>query len=258
MGIYLITGASSGIGAACAEKLSRDGHTVVLVARSAEKLQQVAGTLSGTAHVFPYDLEDVANVKTIFDFCKDQGLKLDGMVYSAGVNADVPLKVCSPDIWDRVMRVNCLAFAEMGRHFYSKRYSHDFSRMVAISSSASISCDKGMGPYSASKAALNAVVKTMAKEFIKRGILVNAILPAGVLTPMAAAKIEALTGTAMDVPAAIAQLEQAPPTIAEQETQPCGIILPSHIATIAAYLVSAGNRYVTGALLPVSGGLAGI
>ena len=188
MGIYLITGASSGIGAACAEKLSRDGHTVVLVARSAEKLQQVAGTLSGTAHVFPYDLEDVTHVKTIFDFCKDHDLKLDGMVYSAGVNADVPLKVCSPDIWDRVMRVNCLAFAEMGRHFYSKRYSHDFSRMVAISSSASISCDKGMGPYSASKAALNAVVKTMAKEFIKRGILVNAILPAGVLTPMAAEK----------------------------------------------------------------------
>ncbi|MGP1470660.1 MAG: SDR family NAD(P)-dependent oxidoreductase [Schwartzia sp. (in: firmicutes)] len=258
MGIYLITGASSGIGAACAEKLSRDGHTVVLVARSAEKLQQVAGTLSGTAHVFPYDLEDVANVKTIFDFCKDQDLKLDGMVYSAGVNADVPLKVCSPDIWERVMRVNCLAFAEMGRHFYSKRYSHDFSRMVAISSSASISCDKGMGPYSASKAALNAVVKTMAKEFIKRGILVNAILPAGVLTPMAAAKIEALTGAAIDVSATITKLEQASPTIAEQETQPCGIILPSHIATIAAYLVSAGNRYVTGALLPVSGGLAGI
>lgn len=256
MGVYLITGASSGIGAACAEKLSRDGHTVVLVARSAEKLQQVAAALPGTAHVFPYDLEDVTQLKTIFDFCKEQRLKLDGMVYSAGVNADVPLKVCSPEIWARVMRVNCLSFAEMGRHFYSKRYSNDFSRMVAISSSASISCDKGMGPYSASKAALNAVVKTMAKEFIKRGILVNAILPAGVLTPMAAAKIEALTGTAMDVSATIAQLEQGPPVIAEQEAQPCGIILPSHIATIAAYLVSPENRYVTGALLPVSGGLS--
>ena len=153
------------------------------------------------------------------------------------------------------MRVNCLAFAEMGKHFYSKRYSHDFSRMVAISSSASISCDKGMGPYSASKAALNAVVKTMAKEFIKRGILVNAILPAGVLTPMAAEKIQTLTGTAMDVSATITQLEQGPPVIAEQEAQPCGIILPSHIARIAAYLVSAENRYVTGALIPVSGGL---
>lgn len=255
MGVYLITGASSGIGAACAAKLSSDGHTVVLVARSAEKLQQVAAALPGTTHVFPYDLEDVTQIKTIFDFCKGQGLKLDGMVYSAGVNADVPLKVCSPEVWERVMRVNCLAFAEMGKHFYSKRYSHDFSRMVAISSSASISCDKGMGPYSASKAALNAVVKTMGKEFIKRGILVNAILPAGVLTPMAAEKIQTLTGTAMDVSATIAQLEQGPPVIAEQETQPCGIILPSHIARIAAYLVSAENRYVTGALIPVSGGL---
>lgn len=256
MGTYLITGASSGIGAACAEKLSRDGHTVVLVARSAEKLQQVAGALPGSAHVFSYNLEDVAQIKTIFDFCKAQGLKLDGMVYSAGVNADVPLKVCSPEVWARVMRVNCLSFAEMGRHFYSKRYSNDFSRIVAISSSASVACDKGMGPYSASKAALNAVVKTMAKEFIKRGMLINAILPAGVLTPMAAEKIEALTGTPMDVEATIEQLEQGPPVIMEQEAQPCGIILPSHIATIAAYLVSPENRYVTGALLPVSGGLS--
>ncbi len=255
MGVYLIAGASSGIGAACAEQLSREGHIVVLVARNAEKLKTFATTLPTQAECFAYDLENVQQVRSIFDYCKEKGLKLDGMVYSAGMNADVPMKICTPDLMERVMRVNCIAFAEMGKHFYSKRYSNDFSRIVAISSSASQSFEKGMGPYNASKAALNAMVKTMAKEFVKRGVLVNAVLPAGVMTPMAAEKIAKMTGTAIDVERAIQELEQSPVPIHEGEAQPFGIIAPSAVAEMVAYLVSPKNRYVTGALLPISAGL---
>ncbi len=255
MGVYLIAGASSGIGAACAEQLSCEGHIVVLVARNAEKLKTFATTLPTQAECFAYDLENVQQVRSIFDYCKEKGLKLDGMVYSAGMNADVPMKICTPDLMERVMRVNCIAFAEMGKHFYSKRYSNDFSRIVAISSSASQSFEKGMGPYNASKAALNAMVKTMAKEFVKRGVLVNAVLPAGVMTPMAAEKIAKMTGTAIDVERAIQELEQSPVPIHEEEAQPFGIIAPSAVAEMVAYLVSPKNRYVTGALLPISAGL---
>lgn len=255
MGAYLIVGGSSGIGAACAERLSQEGHLTVLAARDAEKLKSVAAKLSVPAEYFGYDLENVQELRSIFDFCKEKGLKLDGMVYSAGMNADVPMKACTPELMERVMRVNCIAFAEMGRLFYSKRYSNDFSRIVAISSSASRSCEKGMGPYNASKAALNAVVKTMSKEFVKRGVLVNAVLPAGVMTPMAAEKIEKMTGKAIDVERAIRELEQTPVPIRETEAQPFGIIAPSSVAEIVAYLVSARNRYVTGALIPISAGL---
>lgn len=256
MGNYLITGASSGIGASCAKMLSKAGHTVVLIARNKEKLEGFADEeISGQKYCFAYDLNDVTNIHNIYDLCKERKLKLDGMIYSAGINADVPMKACTPDLFERVLRVNCIAFAEMARLFYSKRYSNDNSRVLAISSSASISCDKGMGPYSASKAALNAIVKTMAKEYVRRGILVNALLPAGVLTPMAVKKIETLTGEKYDLQAWLNDVEANPVHINEDEAQPLGIIPPSYLAHIVSYLVSPENKYITGALLPVSAGL---
>ena len=256
MGTFLIAGASSGIGEACAKKMSEDGHLVVLVARSIDKLQTVANSLSGESYIYSYDLEDCSNVRSIFDFCKNENLKLDGLIYSAGMNADVPIKACTPALFEKVLKINCIAFTEMGKCFYNKKYSNDNSRIVAISSSASIACDKGMGPYSASKSALNAIVKTMSKEFVRRGILVNALLPAGVLTPMAVKKIETISGYTIDLDAAIRDIESKPVEVKESEAQPYGIITPKYIADIVAYLVSLDNRYVTGALIPVSAGLS--
>lgn len=255
MGNYLITGASSGIGAACAKKLLLQGHTLVLVARNSEKLHKFTESLSGDIHPFVYDLEDIHNIRSIFDYCRSEGILLDGMIYSAGINSDVPMKACTPEIMERVMKINCIAFADMAKHFYSKRYSNDNSRILAVSSSSSISCDKGMGPYSASKAALNAMVKTLSKEYVRRGILVNALLPAGVLTPMTAKKIEMLTGVPYDLDRRLEQLENNPVQIQEGETQPYGIILPDNLADIISYLISPDNKYITGALLPVSAGL---
>lgn len=255
MGTYLITGASSGIGAACTQELVDHGHMVVLVARNQEKLQSFAAKLGGKSYWYPYDLEDLNHIRSIFDFCKQKELKLDGMIYCAGVDVESPIKGCSPGIWERAMKINCLAFAEMGRYFYSKRYSNDYARIVAISSSASVSCDKGMGPYSASKAALNAVVKTMAQEFVRRGILVNAVLPAGVLTPMAVAKIQKMTGQQIDYKKMEQEIEANPVKVHERDVQPYGLITTQNLANFIIYLVLPNNRYITGALVPVSAGL---
>lgn len=255
MRTYLITGASSGIGAACAKKLSAHGHNLVLVARNEEKLKTFAAALGGNHAVYAYDLEDTEHIRSIFDFCREHRLKLDGMIYCAGLDAEAPIKGCTAALWERAMKINCISFGEMGRLFYSKRYSNDYARVVAISSSASVSCDKGMGPYSASKAALNAVVKTMAKEFVRRGILVNAVLPAGVLTPMAVAKIQKMTGQWIDCEGREMEIESRPIEIQEDSVQPYGLITPQNLAAFISYLVSPSNRYITGALLPVSAGL---
>lgn len=254
MGAYLITGASSGIGAACAKELITRGHTVVLVARNQEKLESFASTLSGQALIYAYDLEQTDRIREIFDFCKESNLKLDGLIYCAGLDLESPIKGCRLAMWEKAMKVNCIAFAEMGRLFYSKRYSNDYAHIVAISSSSSITCDKGMGPYSASKAALNAVIKTMAKEFIRRGFIVNAVLPTGVLTAMAAAKIEKMTGERIDYEEKSVILDSNPLYIQENSEQPLGLITPGNLAKFIAYLVLEDNRYITGALLPVSAG----
>ncbi|MCI8454791.1 MAG: SDR family oxidoreductase [Lachnospiraceae bacterium] len=251
----LILGGSTGMGAACARLLSKRGHTVILVARNEQALRQTQASLSGEAMVFPYDLEDTEHVKTVFDFCREQGALLHAMIYCAGMDASYPIKACTASVMERVMRVNCFSFMEAGKHFSNKRYSVDYGKIVAISSSASITCDKGMGIYSASKAALNATVKTMAKEFTRRGILVNAVLPAGVLTPMAIKKMQMQdTGLQIKEEEAIEALNQNQPVIVSDSDQPLGIISPDSVAELITFLVSEQNKYITGALIPVSAG----
>lgn len=254
MARYLITGASSGIGRECARKLSELGHEVILVARNEESLKKLSDELPHESYWYSYDLSNAENIKDIFSYCKENIGKLDGMIYAAGVNADIPIKAISVGSFASVMNVNCGSFLMMGKFLANRKYSNDNARVVAISSSASISCDKGMGIYSASKAAMNALVKTMSKEFVHRGILVNAILPAGVLTPMAIKKIQTVTGQELDLGSIGKKLSEMEYSIDVSSEQPCGMILPDNLADVICYLVSKTNRYITGALIPVSAG----
>ena len=243
---YLIAGASSGIGAATALELSRDADHLILVGRSMERLEDVAGRCESNAHVCSYDLNDLEHIKDIFSACKEFGFKLDGMVYSAGVNADCPIKVNRISLMQEAMTVNCFAFVEAGKYFYSKTVSNDGSAIVAVSSISGITCEKGMAPYSASKAALNAVVKTMAKEFSRRRIRVNAVLPAGVDTPMAREKMKILgTGdSGYEGDAASSDTGQY-----------MGIIPDKIIADNIKFLLSCDSSYTTGELLTIGAGL---
>ena len=150
--------------------------------------------LPGQILCIKYDLEDIENISDIFRPIEEKGLKLDGFVYSAGKDASFPVKANRPMLMQSIMTVNCVSFVEMCRMFYSKRISNEGSSIVAISSIASLLNEKGMVAYSASKAALNSAVKTISKEFIRRRIRVNAVLPAGVSTAMAAEKTSLLEG----------------------------------------------------------------
>lgn len=256
-GPVLIIGGSSGIGAACARRLSAGGRTVILVARDKEKLRALAETLPSEALCLPYDLNNLEGIKSIFTFCSQNSQRLDGMIYCAGKDSVCPVKASQPALMEEIMRINCVAFLEAAKHFYSKRYSNNYSKIVAISSSASQSCDRGMGMYSASKAALNALVKTMAKEFTRRGILVNAILPAGVMTPMAAEKMQITSEIGpINVDLEIQRLNENPIPLNSEGDQPYGIISPDSVADLAEFLISEQNKYITGALLPISAGRA--
>lgn len=243
---YIITGASSGIGAACAKRLASDDNCLILVGRNCERLNSVAEGLPGRIKTISYDLNDLEHIKSIFVECKEQGVKLDGMVYSAGVNADCPIKANQIQLMQEAMNINCFAFVEMGKLFYSKSFSNDNSSIVAVSSISSITCEKGMAPYSASKAALNTVIKTMAKEFSRRKIRVNAVLPGGVDTPMARKKMEVL-GVKADEGG-------TKPNVAN-EPQFLGIIPPEIIADNIAFLLSQSGEFTTGELLVIGGGI---
>lgn len=233
----LVTGASSGIGAATSEYLSKQGYFVVLVARNKDRLNQLSQKLCGESLIIPYDLSDLEHIENILTNCKDQGIKLDGMVHCAGINNDIPIRANDVEVMKEVTTINYYSFVELGKYFNKKKYSNDRASIVAISSSAAETCGKGMCTYSASKAALNAAVKVMGKEFLKRRQRVNAVLPTFVDTPMAARMDESLG----DLDSKVAG-------------QPLGLIEPEQIAYLVEFLISDKSSYITGACIPVSAG----
>lgn len=245
---YLIVGASSGIGEACVHKLSDGAENLIVVARNREKLNALQNQYNGKVNVIPvpYDVTDLEHINMIFGACKEHQIKLDGMVYSAGMDGTWPVRVNNTSLMQEMMKVNCFAFVEIARNFYSKRFSSEGAAIVAVSSIASLLNDIGMSAYCASKAALNSYVKIMAKEFMRRRIRVNAVLPAGVSTPMAEKKGELLSGATL--PESANQNEVVP------NPQPLGMIPAETISSQIAFLLSGQAAYITGELLTVGAG----
>lgn len=230
----LVTGASSGIGEATAKYLAEQGAEVICVARREELLQKVCEYHPDRMWSVPCDLTDLENIEKIFEVIREKSGPLTGLVHCAGINRDMPVRTNDAHIMKRVMDTNYGAFVELGKYFCKKKYSEEGSSIVAISSTASYNYAKGMCTYSSSKAALNAAVMIMAKEFVKRKIRVNAILPNFVNTEM--------TKRSMDYNKGIG------------EGQPLGIIESEYIAYLVEFLLSDKAKYMTGCLIPVTGG----
>ncbi len=242
---FLIVGASSGIGKACADLLADSENTLYLVARNQDALKKMQETLPGTIRIIPYDLNEMDGIKKIFDEIKKDKVKLNGFIYSAGMDSFCPVKVMSVESMQNVMNINCFAFCECARHFFNRRISEDRAGIVAISSIASLLYEKGQMAYTASKSALNAAIKTMSREFASRSIRVNAILPAGVATTMANAKGAVLEGMDADV-------QKSP--VVQNNTQVYGAIPSEIIAENVKFLLSDISAYTTGELLTIGAG----
>lgn len=233
---YLITGGSSGIGVACAKQLVAEGMNVVLVSSNESKLKKAAEEIGECAEYIACELSDLQNVPAIFRETQRRGIVFDGMIHSAGIANPTPIACEEAENIQRMMNVNCLSFMVLGKEFYKRVNSKKGASIVAISSLAAQYPSKGQGVYATSKAALNTMVAVMAKEFLRRKIRVNAVMPSYVDTPM----IHDTTKAFMDNGA---------------ENLPLGIIEPSQVANLVSYLLSEKARNITGTSIPVSSGL---
>lgn len=232
---YLITGAAGGVGQAVVKEFSEHGEKMVLLGRNEEKLGKIKAETENVAACIRYDLEDVRNIETVFQECNSQGILLKGLVHCAGLNLGMPIKINDVDAMERMMQINLFSFVEMGKYFSKKKYTSENSSIVAISSMAALENARGMCIYSASKAALNSAVMTMAKELMPRNIRVNAIMPGYLERTMADEK-------------RFFKEEEI------KRIQPLGWIKYESIAKLAAFLSFGDADYITGALIPVGGG----
>lgn len=229
----LITGATSGIGLETAKYLYSHGERVFLIGRNEKKLKEISDDL-GNSTCFVCDLEVTSSIKDIFKYFKEQNIKLDGMIHAAGYAINMPVRSYQVEHLDRQMKIHYGAFVELCKCFYNRSVSNDNSSIVAISSLASVTARKGSIMYTGSKSALNAAISVISKEFTKRHIRVNGIMPAYVDTPM--------TDGVEDL-------------VDLNEVQPFGLIPPRSIAEILAFLLSDEAQYITGALIPISAGM---
>lgn len=232
---YLVTGATGGLGRSVVKELSGKGQKLVLLGRNEEKLKELDEETENVILCVTYDLENIDNIETIFQECVSRGIVFKGLIHCAGLNRGMPIKINDVHAMDRMMRINLYSFVELGKYFCKKKYTVENSSLIAVSSMAAMENAKGMCMYSASKAALNSVVQTMARELIARKTRVNAVMP-GYLEEMMNGEKRFMTDEAM------------------REIQPLGLIKYSYVAKLITFLVSEDACFITGALIPIGGG----
>lgn len=238
--VAFVTGASRGIGRACALALSASGARVALAARNLEKLNEAAGEIraaGGEAFVVELDIASEASIKDAFArTAKDFG-PVQILVNNAGITRDnLALRLKRED-WDEVLNTNLTGSFLCIQQVLQGMMRARWGRIINITSVVGEMGNPGQANYAASKAGLIGLTKTLAQEMGSRGITVNAVAPGFIETDM--------TGV---LPAEV------------REKMLAGIPLkrmgqPADIAAAVRFLASEDAGYITGHVLKVNGGM---
>src|SRR5215475_3384822 len=206
--IALVTGASRGIGAATALALARAGAHVVAVARTVgglEELDDAVRAVGGTATLVPLDLTDTDGIIRLAAVLMERYQRLDILIGNAGlVGPSSPLDHVQPKDWDDVMAVNVTANWHLICAMDALLRRSDAGRAVFLSSGAAHNMRAYRGPYSVSKAALEALVRTYAAETASTPVRVNLVNPGPTRTRMRAAVMPGEDPMTLPPPEAVA------------------------------------------------------
>ena len=238
----LVTGASSGIGAGIVELLDKLEAKVIMVSRRADKLEEIHSRLANKQSCYHVaDLSELEEIEGLVKRIIDENGPLDGFVHSAGITSSRPLKTIKPQVLDEVMKINFYSFVEICRCItVRKRFSEQGLNIVGISSTSSIQGNSSKTAYCASKAAMDAAVRCMAKELAGKGIRVNTVAPAFIDTGLYNAFLEKGEGS-----------KDAEIIMARQYL---GLGKTGDVANVVAFLLSDASRFITGSTIGVDGG----
>lgn len=238
----MITGASSGIGRACAILCSKLGAKIIACGRNTERLAETISQLSGTGHIsMAFDLNDERSIEDNI-----RGLKgsnpMSGFIHSAGIERTNPLRMVYMDDFVEMFKINVAAATAIAKQITKPAmYDKDGLSIVFISSISGLQGERGKIEYSTTKVALSGLTKSLAMELSAKNVRVNSISPAMVKTQMLGRMFENLP------PESVADIERK---------HLLGIPDAESVANMAVYLISDLAKHITGTNIVVDGGYA--
>ncbi len=239
----LVTGAGRGIGKAIAETLASAGVTVICVSKSAESCGATAAAIAaagGKAKSFAVDVADGAAVAAAAASLLAEFPAIDILVNNAGITRDGLLFRMSETDWNEVIATNLTSCFHWTKALARPMTRARWGRIINIASVSGIMGNAGQANYSAAKAGMIGLTKTLAREFASRNLTVNAVAPGFIRTDM--------TTEFVNHPEASAKILEAVPLKRFGE--------PADIASMTAFLASEQAGYITGQVFTVDGGMA--
>jgi len=234
----LVTGASGGIGGAIARALHARGAAVAISGTRRDALDALAGELASRVHVLTCDLADKDAVEALVPASEAAMGKLDILVANAGITRDNLLVQLSDQAWDEVITLNLTATFRLARSAVKTMMRRRHGRIIGITSVVGITGNPGQANYTAAKAGMIGMIKSIAQEYAKRGVTANCIAPGFIAT--------AMTDKLND--------KQREAILARVPAGRLGS--GADVAAAAVYLASDDAGYVTGQTLHINGGMA--
>ncbi|HVF13925.1 MAG TPA: 3-oxoacyl-[acyl-carrier-protein] reductase [Acidimicrobiales bacterium] len=239
--VALVTGASRGIGRAVAVALAADGHRVATCfgsdAEAGAETCRVIESQGGESLAVPVDVGRADSVDAAFARVEEEWGKVEVLVSNAGINRDGLLMRMGDDQWAEVLRTNLDGAFHLVRRATPGMVRARWGRIVLVGSVVALTGSPGQANYAAAKAGLIGLTRTVARELGSRGITANLVAPGPIVTAMTDALSE------------------------ERRTQMTGQVplgrfgTPEEVAAVVAFLCSDAAGYVSGAVLPVDGGM---